>query len=363
LSSANSLSCCGFEPAELDLLLADHSDPRPDPADTLPPLNDHAVTRRGDLWGLGPHRILCGDARSHADFGRLMGDVRAKSGVTDPPYNRRVADVQGRGRIKHREFACASGEMTEQEYVAFLEQVLGNAARVSIDGAVHYVFVDWRHFAELITAARTVYGAFLNTCVWAKSNGGQGSFYRSQDELIAVFRVGAACHQNNVQLGRFERNRSNLWTYPGVNSFGTGRMDMLAMHPTVKPVALVADAMRDCTGKADIVLDSFLGSGTTVIAAEKIGRRGYGLECDPRYVDVAIERWDNFTKSEAVLEGDGRTYAEVKAERLKSRHDIDPKPRVPEGDATPAIADGDNEGDWVALCEKVAVTPAEGERK
>jgi DNA modification methylase len=207
----------------------------------------------------------------------------------------------------------------------------------------------------------------LNVCVWAKTNAGQGSFYRSQHELIAVFRVGAGSHQNNIELGRFGRNRSNVWTYPGVNSFGVGRTDMLAMHPTVKPVALVADAMRDCTGKGDIVLDSFLGSGTTILAAEKIGRRGYGMECEPRYVDVAIRRWEAYTKSEAVLEGDGRTFAELRAERVESRHDIDSQAaidsRASENDATSTIANGDNEGDWAALCEKVAVTPAEGERK
>jgi DNA modification methylase len=359
------LTLTGFEPAEIDALFADQGVPKPGPEDNLPPFKGAAVTRRGDLWIIGPHRVLCGDARSTADLDRLMGDARARMAFLDAPYNVKIAHVQGRGRIKHHEFAYASGEMSAPQYIAFLEQGLGNAARVSIDGAVHYICCDWRHICELITAGRTVYGEMLNLCVWAKTNAGQGSFYRSGHEDIAVFRVGTACHQNNVQLGRFDRNRSNLWTYPGVNSFGAGRMDMLAMHPTVKPVALVADAMRDCTSKADVVLDSFLGSGTTIIAAEKIGRRGYGLECEPRYVDVSIQRFEAYTKSEAVLEGDGRTYTEVKAERLESRHDIDPQaaidPRASESDATSTIADGDDEGDWVALCEKVAVTP--GERK
>jgi len=361
------LTLTGFEPAEIDALFADHGDPKPDPADTLPPLDANAVTRPGDLWICGKHRVLCGDARSPADLDRLMGGARARMIFADVPYNVRIAHVQGRGRIKHPEFAHASGEMTVPQYIAFLEEALRNAARVSIDGAVHYVCVDWRHISELITAGRTVYLAMLNICVWAKTNAGQGSFYRSQHEFVVVFVVGNGSHQNNIQLGRFGRNRSNLWTYAGINSFGAGRMGMLAMHPTVKPVALVADAMRDCTTKGDAVLDPFLGSGTTILAAEKIGRRGYGLECEPRYVDVALQRWEAYTKAEAVLEGDGRTFAEVKVERLEPRHGIDSQaaiaPRAPQGAATPTITDGDDEGDWVALCEKVAVTPTDGERK
>jgi DNA modification methylase len=361
------LTLTGFEPAEIDALFADQETAKPDPEDNLPLVDGDVVTLPRDLWVCGRHRVLCGDARSPADLDRLMGDARARMAFVDVPYNVRIAHVQGRGRIKHPEFAYASGEMSLPHYIAFLEEGLGNAARVSIDGAVHYVCSDWRHICELIVAGRTVYGAMLNVCVWAKTNAGQGSYYRSQHELIAVFQVGAGSHQNNIELGRFGRNRSNVWTYPGVNSFGVGRMDMLAMHPTVKPVALVADAMRDCSSKGDVVLDSFLGSGTTILAAEKIGRRGYGLECEPRYVDVAIRRWEIYTKVEAVLEGDGRTYSEVRAERLQSRHDIDPQaaihPRASQGDAAPTIADGDDEGNWVALCEKVAVTPTEGERK
>ena len=316
------LTVTGFEAAEIDTLFADLGAPKPDRADALPHMDGDAVTRPGDLWCLGPHRLLCGDARTPADLDRLMAGERACMVFADPPYNVRVADVQGRGRIKHPEFAYASGEMSEQEYICFLKDGLGNAARVSIEGSVHYVCTDWRHVAELVAAGRVVYGAMLNTCIWCKTNPGQGSYYRSQHELIAVFRVGKVGHQNNIQLGRFGRSRSNVWTYPGVSGFGAGRMEVLAMHPTVKPVALVADAMRDCTTKGDIVLDPFVGSGTTILAAEKIGRRGYGLDCEPRYVDVAIVRWQKYTKAEAVLEGDGRTYAEVKAERLNRGHDI-----------------------------------------
>jgi DNA modification methylase len=355
------LSLTGFEPAEIDALFADHEPARTDPDDNLPSVDGDVVSRPGDLWFGGPHRLLCGDARSAADLDRLMGGARARMAFLDVPYNVRIADIQGRGRIKHPEFAYASGEMSAPRYVVFLEETLGNAARVSTDGAVHHVCSDWRHISELIVAGRAVYGAMLNLCVWAKTNAGQGSYYRSQHELIAIFRVGAGSHQNNVELGRFGRNRSNLWTYAGVNGFGAGRMDMLAMHPTVKPVALVADAMKDCTTKGDVVLDTFLGSGTTILAAEKIGRRGYGLECEPRYVDVAIRRWEAFTKAEAVLDGDGRTFAEVKAERLASQNGINtPTPTDSDDDGMPTESD---EGDWAALCEVVAVTPTEGERQ
>jgi DNA modification methylase len=367
------LTLTGFEPAEIDALFADHGEPKPDPADSLPPLPADAVTRRGDLWVGGDQRILCGDARSSTDLDRLMGDARARMVFADVPYNQRIAHVQGRGRTKHPEFAQASGEMTPPQHIAFLEKALRNAARVSIDGAVHYVCIDWRHAGELITAGRSVYPLMLNICVWAKTNAGQGSFYRSQHELVVVFAAGAASHQNNIQLGRFGRNRSNLWTYAGINSFGTGRMEMLAMHPTVKPVALVADAMRDCTTKGDVVLDPFLGSGTTVLAAEKIGRRGYGIDCEPRYVDVAVQRWEAYTKLEAVLEGDGRTYGEIKAERLTVRERSEPRtvvpsiattkpgtPDVPTADGSASATSGH---DWVALCEEVAVTPPAGGQK
>jgi DNA modification methylase len=207
---------------------------------------------------------------------------------------------------------------------------------------------------ELITAGRTVYSAMLNLCVWAKTTPGQGSFYRSQHELVGVFRVGTKSHQNNIELGRFGRNRSNLWTYPGVNGFGAGRMELLAAHPTVKPIALIADAMRDCTTKGDIVLDTFVGSGSTILAAEKVGRRGYGLEYEPRYVDVSIRRWEAHTKAEAILDGDGRTFAEVQAERLApgfaGKSPPAMAPDAPNQNSPLADTTNDGNGDWVALC-------------
>lgn len=360
------LTLTGFEPAEIDAIMGDLGAERPDPADIPPAPDAIAVSRAGDLWILGRHRLLCGDARSASDLDRLMVSERALMVFTDPPYNVRVRDVQGRGRIKHPEFAFASGEMSEPQFIAFLEAALGNATRVSRDGALHYVCIDWRHVSELIDAARALYGAMLNICVWVKTNAGQGSLYRSQYELVVVFKVGQAGHKNNVQLGRFGRNRSNVWSYPGISSFGAGRQDLLAQHPTVKPLSLVADAMRDCTTKGDIVLDPFLGSGTTILAAEKIGRRGYGLEFEPRYVDVAIRRWEKYTKSDAVLEGDGRPFMEIAAERLGSQNAVAPSsPRSPDATRNAGSPDQaeDSRSEYVGLCHTVAVTATNGEPK
>ena len=239
--------------------------------------------------------------------------------VLDPPYNVKIAGVVGRGRIKHREFAMASGEMSPESFVQFLVETLGNAEAHSRAGAVHYVCMDWRHLGELLAAGRQTYSEMLNLVVWAKSNAGQGSFYRSQHELIGVFRVGDAPYLNNVELGRHGRSRSNVWNYPGVNSFKAGRLDELKLHPTVKPVALVADAMKDVTRRGDTVLDTFCGSGTTILAAERVGRRARGLELDPRYVDVAIRRWQSFTRADALHAETGLTFDEVSRDRAEAQ--------------------------------------------
>jgi len=196
--------------------------------------------------------------------------------------------VVGRGKVRHREFAAASGEMTSQQFVAFLKDIAEHLVRYTTGGSIHYICMDWRHLRELLEAGQHAYSALLNLIVWVKTNPGQGSFYRSQHELILAFKAGEAPHRNNVELGRHGRNRSNVWTYSGVNTFRTGRMDDLAVHPTVKPVAMAADAMRDCTRRGDGVLDPFIGSGTTILAAERVGRRTFGMEIDPLYVDVAI---------------------------------------------------------------------------
>ena len=311
------LTLTGFDLGEIDMIFADRDAPKTNPDDVVPEVATNPVIRRGDLWCLGHHRLLCGDTQSSEDVERLMAGSIARMIFVDPPFNVAIAGhVQGRGRTQHREFAFASGEMSSSEFTAFLTKTLGNLANVCQDGTIAYACMDWRHLAEMNAAGSAVFTELKNLVVWNKTSPGQGSFYRSQHELIFVFKVGIAEHRNSFGLGAHGRTRSNVWTYPGANSFHAGRAEELAFHPTVKPIALVADAMRDCSVKHDIVLDGFMGSGTTLMAAEKLGRRGYGLEYDPAYVDVCIRRWEACTKLEAILEGDGRTWSEIRAERL-----------------------------------------------
>jgi DNA modification methylase len=312
------ISVTGFEPAEIDALHADFEDAATDPADEIDEscLAGPGVTQFGDLWQLGKHRLGCGDARSRDDLSRLLAGERAHMAFLDPPYNVAVGSVVGRGAVKHDEFAMASGEMSRDAFIAFLKETLGTAAQFSIHGAVHFACMDWRHIEELITASRSVYGAMLNLIAWVKTNTGQGSFYRSQHEMIGVFRVGATPHLNTIELGRHGRNRSNVWHYPGANTFRAGRMNDLRAHPTVKPAALTADAMKDCTRRNEIVVDTFCGSGTTLLAAERVGRRGYGLEIDPGYVDVAVRRWQAFTGKDALHVASGLTFEEIGLQRV-----------------------------------------------
>ncbi|MBU3888570.1 DNA methyltransferase [Methylosinus sp. KRF6] len=328
------VSITGFEIGEIDMLLEDFTAPKADPADELPPLDARKapVTRAGDLWLLGNHRLLCGDVRDEDAVVRLMDGAEAEMVFTDPPYNVKIdGNAIGRGKIRHREFAMASGEMSAAEFTLFLTTALGNLASASKDGAIHFICMDWRHMGELLAAGDAVYSELKNLCVWTKTNAGQGSFYRSQHELVFAFKKGEAEHINSFGLGAGTaadaqrartragesarlpgagRNRANVWTYPGVNSFGSGRLEQLALHPTVKPVAMVADAMRDCSTRGGVVLDGFSGSGTLFLAAEKVGRRGYGVEIDPLYVDVAITRWQKMTGKDAVHAESGETFDE-----------------------------------------------------
>ena len=316
------LEITGFEPAEVDNLLGDLVDPEIDPADELSAPQDRAISRIGDLWELGPHRLLCSDAQSAAAYRLLMGDVSATMVFTDPPYNLPIKSVQGRGRIKHLDFAQGSGEMSPAQFTGFLRSSLALAARHSVDGAIHFVCIDWRHVSDLLAAGEAVYSELKNIVAWVKTNAGQGSFYRSQHELICVFKNGEGPYQNNVELGRHGRNRANVWTYPGVNTFRAGRLDDLSAHPTPKPVALVADAMRDCSRRGDVVLDPFMGSGTTILAAERVGRRAHGIELDPPYVDTAVRRWQAYTGKDAILKATGQTFDEV--DTLQSKRDVQP---------------------------------------
>lgn len=310
----------GFEIAEVDLILEDADDAERranTPDDLVPePLPEPPVSQSGDLWIMGPHRSLCGDARSQYAYDKLLGGSKADMVITDPPYNVRVVGhVSGLGKIRHTEFAMASGEMKPDEFADFLEAALRLAARASRDGALHYVFMDWRHIEELMRAAKTAYSQFLNLCIWNKTNGVMGSLYRSKHELVFVYKVGDAPHVNNVDLGRHGRYRTNVWDYAGVNTFRTGRLDELAMHPTVKPVALVADAIKDVSRRSDIILDPFAGSGTMIIAAETTGRRGYAMEIDPKYVDVIVRRWQLLTGKDAILELTGATFEDTQRSR------------------------------------------------
>jgi len=209
----------------------------------------------------------------------------------------------------------ASGEMSDAEYLAFLQRTFRHLSAFSTDGSIHFACIDWRHVTDLVGATKGIYSELKNICVWVKDNGGMGSLYRSQHELICVFKNGTAAHANNVDLGRYGRYRTNVWHYPGVNTLREGRMDDLAMHPTVKPTALVADAILDCSKRGAVVLDCFGGSGTTLIAAEKTGRRAYLIEIDPIYVDVTIERFEKLTGAEAVHAETGKTFTETRAVR------------------------------------------------
>ncbi|TWB59229.1 site-specific DNA-methyltransferase [Bradyrhizobium sacchari] len=310
-----SIDITGFEPAEIDGLMLDFGNSEHDSADASCTLGEQPISHRGELWQLGAHRVLCGDACDHNDWARLMGSDRARMLIADGPYNVQISKTLGRGKIKHREFAVASGEMSPVEFTDFLTRWMRLAAQFSHDGSLHFAFVDWRHIGEMHNAGHAVFGPLQNLVVWNKTNGGQGSFYRSQHELIFVYKNGDGPHLNNVELGRHGRNRSNVWTYAGVNTFRQDRLDDLTVHPTVKPVALIADAIKDCTRRGDLVLDPFLGSGTTLLAAEHVGRRAYGLEIDPLYVDVAIRRWQDVTKRDAILVATGQTFDEVTAAR------------------------------------------------
>ncbi|MGY3343522.1 MULTISPECIES: site-specific DNA-methyltransferase [unclassified Bradyrhizobium] len=309
------LDITGFEPADIDNLMTDFGPSGQDTAD--PPCNiaEQPVSRHGDLWQAGAHRVLCGDARDEADWAALMERDRASMLVADPPYNVQIATTFGHRKIKHREFAVASGELSPADFADFLKSWMRLAARHSNDGSMHYIFIDWRHLGEMHRAGDEVFGPLLNLVVWNKTNAGQGSLYRSQHELIFVYKSGKGPHLNNIELGRHGRNRSNVWTYAGVNTFRKGRLDDLAVHPTVKPVALIADAIKDCTRRGEIVVDPFLGSGATLLAAERVGRTAYGLEIDPLYVDAALRRWQDITKRDAILAATGQTFEEVVAER------------------------------------------------
>lgn len=310
------LSITGFEHAEIDLIIdgaqVDDAAERESISDPKGP----AVSRSGDIWLLGPHRLMCGSALNSDNMERLLAGATAAMVFTDPPYNVPIAGhVSGLGRTRHREFSMAAGEMSKAEFTHFLVEALAAHAAAASEGAILFVCMDWRHLEELLSAARTCGLELINLCVWNKTNGGMGSLYRSKHELVVVLKKGDAPHINNIQLGRFGRYRTNVWDYAGVNGFGRDRAEDLANHPTVKPVALVADAIRDVSNRGDVVLDGFMGSGTSLLAAERTGRICLGMEIDSLYADLAIRRWQELTGRLAVLELSGDIFDSVARER------------------------------------------------
>ncbi len=316
LDTSFELTATGFEMGEIDLVLGEGGNDKPDEADPVAADADGPrISRIGDLWLLGRHRLLCGSALDKLCLERLMDGETAELGLSDPPYNVRIeGNVSGLGRTKHGEFAMASGEMGEAEFVRFLETAFEMMAAHSGNGSIHFIFMDWRHVAEVTHAGIAAFGELKNICVWDKMKGGMGSLYRSAHELVFVFKNGDAPHVNNVALGAFGRNRTNVWRHAGVASFGKGRQKALAMHPTVKPVAIIADAILDCSNRGGIVLDPFCGSGTILIAAERTGRRARAIELDPKYVDVALRRFRRVSGIEPVHAESGRTLRELETD-------------------------------------------------
>jgi len=305
----------GFLTGEIDVILDSgdgDGDGLADPEDLLPEIEERAVTKLGDVWNLGPHRIVCADARSASTYEALLKGELAQMVVTDPPFNVPIrGHARGRSKKKHREFAMASGEMSIPVFTGFLEKVMGRAVEFSDSGSIHYWCSDWRHLPELLRASTGLYSEWKNLLVWRKSNAGQGSFYRSQHELIAVFKAGSGKHINNFGLGSEGRHRSNVLDYPGGSPLVSTRREELDMHPTVKPVPLIADLMRDCSKRNGVILDLFGGSGTAILAAEEAGRRARVVEIDPLYVDLAIRRWQRKTGGTATLENSGLSFDRI----------------------------------------------------
>ena len=306
----------GFDTIEVDKLTTPSLLPLQELDGPIVIPESEPVSREGDIWALGDHQLAVGDARDPSVYRKLLGSKLADMVMTDPPYNVRVAGhVTGRGVAKHDEFRMASGEMLPDAFKAFITSVLILARNSSRDGSLHYVFADWRMIGMLASVGEELFSALMNIAVWAKNNGGQGSFYRSQHEMVAIFKHGTVPHVNNIQLGRMGRYRSNVWQVPGASSFSHSRKQDLKDHPTVKPVALIADAIRDATKPGDLVLDVFGGSGTTLIAAEVTKRRAALIEIEPKFADVTFRRFQDLTGIEPVLLPEKIPLSEIRKTR------------------------------------------------
>jgi DNA modification methylase len=304
------LDLTGFDQAEIDFSLEIEM-PRANVAenfDDIPKRQDHATSRLGDVFQLGPHRIGCGDARDHAFVDFLRDGREAQACISDFSHNLKYSEIGfGERRHRHGDFVEASGKMSDTEFYSLLYDALNVLRSASAPSGLLYAFMDWRHILELTAAGEQLGLPLLNLCVWAKANGGMGGLYRSAHELCAVFRAGNEPHRNNVELGKYGRNRSDLWSgYPAPTD-----QHLLGGHPTVKPVAMLADIMRDCTKRGHLVIDSFMRSGSTLIAAEETERICVGTELDPRYVDVTIRRWRALTGRDAIHLGTGQRFDDI----------------------------------------------------
>lgn len=307
------LGVTGFEVSDLDFTVVEQTEDQ-EPAVELPCGTD-AVSRPGDLWLIGPHRLYCGNARDAVSYEALLAGELAALVFGDPHYNVQIGrNVSGLGEKTHAEFLEASGEMSEPEFTAFLRAVFRNCVRFSRDGSIHYHCMDWRHMREMLDAADGVYSSFKQLAVWTKSNAGMCAFYRSQHELVFIFKSGTDRHVNNFGLGEKGRHRSNVWAYAGVNTFRKGRDQDLEDHPTVKPLAMVVDTLLDCSNRGDLILDPFSGAGTTLVAAHRTKRRGAAIELDPIYVDTSLRRLAAASGLTPRL-ADGRTWDQVSVER------------------------------------------------
>lgn len=307
------LQLTGFSTGELDFAISDSDDLEDE---FPPPEAGPAITQPGDIWILEKHRVTCADALQAESYLRLMEGEPARMVLADPPYNVPIdGHVSGLGQTKHPDFAMASGEMSTAEFESFLATFCARVCEHAVDGSLHFICMDWRGIGPLLSATRPIYDEQLNLCVWNKPRPGMGSFYRSKHELIFIFKKGRAPHINNVQLGRNGRNRCNVWDYQ--NSWARSPKSKLSLHPTVKPVALVADAIRDCTNAHDIVLDPFGGAGTTLIAAERTRRRARLIEIDPTYVDVTIRRWQHLTGKVAMHAETGEPFGQTRTAKLE----------------------------------------------
>jgi DNA modification methylase len=301
------LEICGFEIGEIATLLDDGGSQDEEflPVDVAAT----PVTQSGDLWVLGDHRVFCGDALSPESYGRVLGSEKAEMMFTDPHYHVAIGgEISGLGAIKRGGFAGAPGELSSAKFLAFLKTFFAHAASYSVDGAIHFVCVDWQHMKETIIAGEEIYGEPMDLCVWTKAKADPGLLYHAQHELIFVFKIGSGAHINNVAVGRNGRHRTNVWDYVSENALNSGTKGKVTPRSMITPVGMIADAMRDCSNRGGVVLDPFGAAGSALIAAERTGRRARVIELDPSFVDISIERWQRLTGGRARHGENGRPF-------------------------------------------------------